>query len=100
MRPLRPGSWRPLIIVDHRARRLKDPATGTYVGFEGPLSRERVVFALPINGQRPFQAKPPRVVHDHDGDYLGDPDGKLIGHAGFWITRLLPATKTEDTRRL
>ena len=100
MRPLRPGSWRPELVVDENARWLYDPVSKTMVGFAGPLSRERVVTALPLEHGGPVLIDPQRVVSGADGFYLADPDGNLIGKDGLWVMRMLYARKVEDTRRL
>ena len=99
MRPLRNLSARPTIVVDDRARRVADPS-GNYLGIDGPLGRERVVFALPINGTGPWLIAPPEAVHDADGFYLADPNGVLVGLDGLWIPRMIGARWTLDTRRL
>ena len=100
MRPLRPGSPRPEIIVDDAALRLRDPATGSYVGMPGPFGRERVVMALATNGTGPVWIDPHRVVGDDGGVYLADPTGVLVGLPGVWVARMLDARWVEDTRRL
>jgi hypothetical protein len=97
MRPLRPGSWRPELVVDDHAWRLYDPATQTFVGMPGPFGRERVVWALP-NGTGPTVLEPNKVVHDGGGFYLADPDNNLIGMPGLVVARMLMATRTEQTR--
>jgi hypothetical protein len=99
MRPIRNLSARPEIIVDTWAHKLFDPATQTYVGFDGPLSRDRVVFALPTNKTKPIRVKPAKVVHDHDGFFLCDPDSNLIGFETVIVERMVEADVTEDTRR-
>ena len=100
MKPLRPLSARPKLVVDPAARGIFDPSTDTRVGREGPWGRERIVFALPINGTGPVTLAAPIVVHDQDGFYLADPDGTLLGVDGVRVSRFLNARWTEDTRRL
>jgi hypothetical protein len=101
---LRPPSARPELVTDEgRVRGLgivTDPQAATQTGFDGPLSRDRVVTALPTKGG-PVQIIPATVFHDSKSGYLADPDGNLIGERGpQWINRLLPATTTWNTRRL
>jgi len=97
---LRTPSWRPEVLVDERGRRVTDGDGGT-VGIPGPLGRERVTTALPLNGSGPVQVAGPPVVHSNQLSYLADADGTLIGTVPpVWIHRLLPARWTEDTRRL
>ena len=100
MRPLRPLSWRPELLVDDHAHWLVDPATQTQVGLPGPLAKERCVFALPLNGTGPVQIKPLEFVRDDDSRQVADPGRVVVGFDGLWIPRLLYARWTEDTRRL
>jgi hypothetical protein len=57
------------------------------------------VFALPLD-PGPTQLRAPTVLHDQDGAYIADADGNLIGRAGLWVSRMLTARWTEDTRRI
>ena len=100
MRPLRPGSWRPELVVDDHAHRLWDPTTGTYVGLPGPLGRERVIFALPTNGTGPIQVTRAKVLKDDDGAMIVDQNVTLLGQPGVWVHRMCYAGVVEDTRRL
>lgn len=100
MRPLRHLSTRPELLVDEHGRRIVDPVNKTFVGIAGPLGRERVVEALPLNESGPVQIAPHEAVHDADGFYIADPDGNLIGVEGIWVHRMLYARWVEDTRRL
>ena len=104
MRALRHLSARPTVIVDQHFNRIGDPATGTQVGMAGPFGRERVVFALPLNGSvntnAQFQGPPPTVLVDNHGNYIAGPDDTLVGIKGVWVARMMAARWTEDTRRL
>jgi hypothetical protein len=71
---------------------------GVLVGREGPLGRERVLFALPLE-PGPALLSPPTVVRDAGAAYLADPDGALIGDPAVWVDRMLTVRVTEDTRR-
>ena len=100
MKPLRPGSWRPELIVDDHAHRLADP-NGNYIGIPGPLGRERCIAALPIGGSGPVQLAPHIVVRDDDTHDIADPLRNLIGNQqAVWVMRMLYARWTLDTRRL
>lgn len=98
MTALRPLSPRPELVVGapHQPR-LEDSA-GTQVGIPGPLGRARVIFALPLNGSGPVQLARATVLQ---GTLVADPSGNVIGESGpVWISRLLYARWTENTRRL
>lgn len=99
MRPLRRESARPELVVDDRAHRLRDPASGTYVGVPAPFGRERCLSTLPLD-PGPVWLAGPRVLHDPDGGYLADPSGTLVGFGAVIVDRMLTARWTEDTRRL
>lgn len=97
--PIRHLSARPHLLVDTWGFRLRDPTDGTYVGVPGPFGRERVVYALPLNG--PLPAPVGRAVVDTWGMAVRDPQGNLLGdRASAWINRILSAQWTADTRRL
>lgn len=100
MKPLRTPSARPELVVDPRAYTVLDPSDLTRVGLPGPFGRARCLYALPVNESPQQWLEPHKVVHDHDGAYLADPDGNLIGTNGVWVARMLGARWTEDTRRL
>lgn len=85
------------MVVDPAAFGVVDPAR-SFVGRPGPLGRERVLFALPLD-PGPALLSPPTVVRDPGASYLADPDGALIGEAAVWVERMLTARWTEDTRR-
>ena len=95
---LRPPSDRPSVVVDPAAFGVVDPAS-TFVGRPGPLGRERVLFALPLE-PGPALLPPSTVVRDPGPAYLADPQASLVGVAGVWVNRMLTARFTEDTRRL
>lgn len=97
---LRPGSWRPELVVDDQALRLVDPVTETHVGVPGPFGRERCLVALPTNGTGPVLISPLGVVVSPTA-FVSDSDDpvNLVGHrAGVWVHRILFARRTEDTR--
>ena len=76
-----------------------EPAGATLVGRAGPRGRDRMLFALPLNGAGPVEVIRGRTV-TAVGARLADADGALIGDRGtLWIHRLLSAAATEDTRR-
>jgi len=76
-----------------------EPAGVTLVGRDGPRGRDRMLFALPLNGTGPVEVVRGRTV-TAVGARLADPDGDLVGdRAMLWIHRLLTAAATEDTRR-
>ena len=93
---LRPLSPRPELLVGLTAP-VEDPTDNSQVGFAGPVSRERCVTALPLNGTGPRLLGVATVIHD--GFYLADPSGNLIGESdAVWVSRMLTAERTEDTR--
>lgn len=100
MKHLRNLSSRPEVVVDPHARRVFDPTDKSRVGIPGPFGRERLIFALPINGSGPVRLSAPIVVHDQNGAYVADPDGILLGMAGTVVSRFLAAGPTAETRRL
>jgi hypothetical protein len=95
---LRGPSPRPSVVVDPAAYGVVDPSSN-FVGRPGPLGRQRVVSALPLD-PGPALLSPPCVVRDPGSAYLADPDGALIGVEALWVNRMLTARWTEDTRRL
>lgn len=97
MEHLRHPSSRPAVVVDPAAFGVVD-STGQFVGRQGPFGRERVLFALPLD-PGPALLSPPVVVHDPGSSFLADPDGALIGVEAAWVSRMLSARWTEDTRR-
>jgi len=87
-------SPRPQFFVDNLGRRFIDPQ-GSSLGTPGPLGRRRITSALPTNGTGPVQLAPGIVLP------LIDADGVVVGEkAPLWISRMVTATITEDTRRL
>jgi hypothetical protein len=101
MKPLRIPSLRPALLVDPRGFRVNDPATVSLVGKPAPFGRERVLFALPLNGSGPVQIAPAVVWHDPDGHHIADVMRDLIGsREQVWCHRMLRARWTQDTRRL
>lgn len=98
MEHLRHPSARPSVVVDPAAFGVVDPARD-FVGRPGPLGRERVLSALPLD-PGPALLSPPTVIRDPGAAFLADPDGALIGVAAVWVSRMLTARWTEDTRRL
>ena len=97
MTQLRHLSQRPTLLVDERNRKVQDPPSKSLVGRPNPLGRSRIVFAIPMG---PLQIITPQVVHDHDGCFIADPDGNLIGKDKVVVHRMLTARWTLDTRRL
>jgi hypothetical protein len=95
---LRHPSPRPSVVVDPAAFGVVDPAAN-FLGRPGPLGRERVLSALPLE-PGPALLSPPTAVHDAGSAFLADPDGALIGEGPVWVGRMLTARWTEDTRRL
>lgn len=98
MENLRHTSLRPAVVVDPAAFGVVDP-NRTFVGRPAPLGRERVVFALPLD-PGPALLQPPTVLRDDGPAFLADPQGNLIGEPATWVSRMLTARWTEDTRRL
>jgi hypothetical protein len=94
---LRHPSDRPSVVVDPADFGVGDPGSN-FVGRAGPLGRERVMSALPLD-PGPALLSPPTVVRDPGAAFLADPDGALIGEAAVWVGRMLTARWTEDTRR-
>jgi hypothetical protein len=72
---------------------------GSQVGLPGPLSRNRIVTALPLT-DGPRQLVAPLVVQGPDLGYLADPQGNLLGAPGVWVSRMITARWVSDTRRL
>lgn len=84
----------PQRLVDHNG-------IGLSVGIDGPLGRERVVSALPLNKTSgPVLLEAAQVLHDVGLCYLADPDGNLIGTPPIVVHRMLSARFVTDTRRL
>lgn len=98
MEHLRGPSARPAVVVDPAAFGVAAPDS-TRVGLPGPFGRERVLFALPLD-PGPALVSPPSVVRDAGLAFLADPDGNLVGAPGVWVSRMLTARSTVDTRRL
>jgi hypothetical protein len=95
---LRHPSLRPSVVVDPAAFGILAPDS-SLLGRPGPLGRERVLFALPLD-PGPALVSPPTVLHDPGSAYLADPDGALIGVPATWVSRMQTARWVEDTRRL
>lgn len=85
------------MVVDPAAFGVVDPSSTTIVGRPNPFGRQRIVSALPVE---PTLLSPSLVVRDAGSAYLADPDGALIGEPAVWVSRMLTARWTEDTRRL
>jgi hypothetical protein len=100
MKPLRTPSARPELVADPRAYRIVDDPTQTTLGLQGPFGRARCQYALPVNESPQGWLEPHKVVHDGGGNYLADKDGNLVGRGGVYVSRMLAARWTEDTRRL
>ena len=100
MTQLRRLSPRPELLVADSAERIEDPGK-TQVGFRGsPLGRERVVFALALNGSGPVQVTFGEHSVHGDGARLADPDGNVIGVSqSVWVHRMVYAPPTANTRR-
>ena len=96
---LRHPSARPSIIVDPAANGVGAPDSRTLVGRPGPFGRERCLYALPLD-PGPALLSPPTVVRDNASANLADPSPALIGVPAVWVSRMLTARWTEDTRRL
>jgi hypothetical protein len=100
---LRPLSARPEVVVDSTAPALAlvTDQTTQLAAQSGPLGRDRVVSALPLNrNSGTCILKPPLVLRDNGDFVIVDPDGNVIGADGIRVYRMLSATKTIDTRRL
>lgn len=97
---LRALSERPELVVDDRGRPVVDPVP-TQVGFPGPLGRNRLVAALPLNksGHMPVQLEPWRALVDDRGLMIGDSAGTVLGTAAVFVHRLVSATRSPQTRR-
>lgn len=85
----RPPSGRPTIVVDSQGRAVIGVGD-SQLGRPGPLGRERLVFALPLD-PGPCLLEQPTIVTG-----VGPP----IGSAPIWVSRMLTARWVEDTRRL
>ena len=98
--PIRTETARPLLTVDHLGRSVADPVP-QFVGRAGPHGRDRIIQALPLNGDGPRQLAPPTVLVASEPSYVGDTGGALVGVSGpVWVHRMLDARWTQDTRRL
>lgn len=97
MTALRKLTARPELVVAGNGGLVVDPAANQ-IG-QGAIFSARMLTVLPTNSG-PVQLVAPVVVQGTDLSYLGDPDGNLIGSAGVQVSRMLLATKAEDTRRL
>lgn len=101
MDALRGLSSRPYVVVDERGRSVGEGAsTSSRIGLDGPLGRERCLYALPLNGSGPVQWWPHVVIRDQGSVQLADSSGNVIGEGAVWISRLLTARWVEDSRRL
>lgn len=101
MKRLRDVSARPELIVGvPGAARVVDPTDKSKVGLSGPFGRERCLYALPLGGVGAQQFAASRLLADTLGALVADPDSFTIGTYGVWISRLLTARSSEDTRRL
>lgn len=97
MSVVRTPSDRPALLVDPRAFGIIDPQ-GNLIGEAKPFGRERVVMAMDLD---PAGASfPAEALVDNRGFYLVDPDGNLVGEPALWVSRMLTAGVTQDTRRL
>jgi len=95
---MRATSARPELVVDTTARKLGDPPIpNTKVGLAGPFGRGRMLAALAL---APQWLRRHQVLDDGRGFYLGDPGGNLVGRGGVYVSRMLAASKVEDTRKL
>lgn len=95
---LRAPSDRPTLITNSQGGRIGP--NGTQVGFDGLISNDRVITALPLR-DGPHLIEPALVLRDAQMSYVVDPQGNLIGeHGATWVDRLLTATVTANTRRL
>ena len=99
MHHVRPStSPRPTVVLDPAAFGVGDP-TRALVGRPRALGRERVLFALPLDPS-PALLQPPTLLRADGPAYVADPDGVLVGVPALWVSRMLTARTTEDTRRL
>lgn len=98
---LRPVSARPELVVGEPHQPRVEAPDGTQLGVSaGPVWRERVLYALPLNGQGsgPVQLARAGLVQG-DQNLLGDPSNNVIGgDSPVWVHRMLYAARTEDTR--
>lgn len=100
MKPLHPPSPRPELVVDPWGQVVQNPVDTSQVGQAGPLGRGRCLYALPTGGVGPQQFAPHITLHDHDGAFIADANSNLVGQQqAAWISRLLFARWTENTRR-
>ena len=96
---------RPELVVDATAALqpalVRDPLL-RFLGLPGPLGRGRLVAALAPNRYKgPVQLVAPLLLKDHLGRLINDPSNTVIGERNaLWVTRMVSATKTLDTRRL
>jgi hypothetical protein len=102
MKPLRNPSPRPEFVVDETTHAIADKPTQTQVGFSAPLTRWRILYALPLGKEQVVMPiRGGHFLYDVGSDYVGDPADVLIGRdTSVWVPRLLAARWTEDTRRL
>ena len=95
---LRPPNSRPDVLVSPAAAGIVDPSS-VFVGFNRAFGRERCLYALPLD-PGPALLYPPTVVRDPTVAFIADTGGALIGVAPVWVSRMLAALPTEDTRGL
>ena len=99
VKPLRTLSPRPELVVDQNVNRVADPQAAS-VGIAGPFGRERCVYALPTGGVGAQQYAAAQMLRDQASTLIADPASNVIGQSSaVWISRLLFARWTEDTRR-
>lgn len=96
---LRGPTPRPEVLVDAVARSTGDPTDSpSRIGQPGPLGRERCLFALPLS-PGPALLSSPTLLHDAGPAAVADPVLEVVGSPATWVSRMLTARWTEDTRR-
>lgn len=100
MSHLRHLSGRPVVVVDPHSHAVGEAGATSRVGTQGPLGRERVLYALPIGGTGPVRLVAPIVLRDQDSAMIADAAAAVIGKDGVLVSRFLSAGRVEDTRRL
>jgi hypothetical protein len=93
---LRPPNSRPAVIVDPAGRGVADPAS-VIVGRPQPLGRERLLYALPLD-PGPALLRPATLLRDPGAAVVGDPSPVIVGVEAVWVSRMLIALPSEDTR--
>lgn len=99
MAKLRDVSARPELVVGAPNQPRLEALDKSQIGIPGPVWRERVLYALPLNASGPVQIANVSAVQG-DSALVADPDGNVIAppNGAVYVHRMLYARWTENTR--